>query len=138
MPSTSTPALVTTTAFSQVVAGYGHTAALKSDGNLFVWGRNNEGQLGLGDVLSRTEPTIITETGWTAIASSYNHIVAKKTDGTVWSWGANAQGQLGLGDLVTRTAPTKVITDTDWTVIGAGGVHSIGTKCEFIGLGKEW
>ena len=135
--SKTTPALVTSTGFSgaELGAGYGHTVAKKADGTLWTWGNNAEGELGLGDTLTRTTPTLITQTGWSDIEVGYKHTIGKKSDGTIWEWGDNSQGQLGLGDLLTRTGPSQVLTATDWSIIEAGWNHSIGIKTDGTLLG---
>ena len=42
--------------FAKIVGGYNHYVALKGNGTVWTWGRNNYGQLGLGDTTNRTEP----------------------------------------------------------------------------------
>jgi hypothetical protein len=82
---------------------------------LWVWGRNNVGQLGLGDYTDRYTPTQVgTEIDWVGIAAGVGHSLALKSDGTLWAWGNNFYGQLGLGDNANRTIPTQVGTSTDW------------------------
>ena len=46
-------------AFQQVVCGSEHSFALSKDGELFSWGLNFKGQLGLGDFENRYEPTLV-------------------------------------------------------------------------------
>ena len=84
-----------------IAGGDFHTVALKSDGTVWAWGYNDEGQLGDGITTGRTTPVQVSSlSGVTAIAAGYRHTVALKSDGTVWAWGYNEYGQLGDG---TRT-----------------------------------
>ncbi|MEI8094523.1 MAG: hypothetical protein WCG80_09940 [Spirochaetales bacterium] len=75
-----TPAQMgTETTWRFVTVGTGHAAALKSDGTLWTWGDNSRGQLGLGDILTRSVPTVYgaignnTETRWQFVVAGYDH-----------------------------------------------------------------
>lgn len=83
-------------------------------GALWVWGRNGEGQLGLGDNVRRSSPVQLgAATNWSKVAVATGTL-AIKTDGTLWSWGANNSGVLGLNDRANRFSPVQVGTGTDW------------------------
>ena len=98
-------------------------------GNLWAWGYNGSGQLGLGDNLDRDTPTPVgTDTDWASVAAGWAHTVAVKADGTLWAWGWNSAGQLGLGDNLDRDTPTQVGTDTDWASVTAGYYHTVAVK----------
>ncbi|MCM1439913.1 MAG: hypothetical protein NC131_12030, partial [Roseburia sp.] len=94
-------------AFPMIEVGNNHTIALKSDGSVWSWGRNDMGQLGIQrDTTQATTPTEVMInnggsleplTGVVKIAAGGNHNLALKSDGTVWAWGDNAQGALGIG-----------------------------------------
>jgi alpha-tubulin suppressor-like RCC1 family protein len=94
----------------QVRAGLGHACALLEGGRIKCWGRNWEGQLGLGDVRSRGEgnrtdelgdmlPFVDTGEGNASLASSISlgnyHSCAVLQDRTVKCWGRNLFGALG-------------------------------------------
>jgi len=112
-----------------VAAGVYHTVAIKTDGTLWVWGRNNYGQLGLGDYTVRNSPNQVgIDTDWASVAAGNSTTLARKTDGTLWVWGRNNYGQLGLGDSgegTERIIPTQIGTDTDWAKIACGSNHTI-------------
>ena len=94
---------------SPIAAGSFHTLAIQKDGSLYAWGRNDYGQLGLGDTTSRNLPTRVgTARNWVAVATGYLHSLALQADGTLWAWGDNAFGKLGLGDNSDRPSQTKV------------------------------
>ncbi len=88
-----------TGAIAVAAGGYdGHSIALKSDGTLYAWGGNSDGQLGDGTTTNRTTPVQVTGlSGVSSIASSAYDALALKSDGTVWTWGANDVGELGTG-----------------------------------------
>ena len=62
--------------------------AIKGDGTLWSWGRNNEGQLGHNDTTDISSPAQVGAlTDWSSVCTGYSAVVALKTDGTLWSWG---------------------------------------------------
>jgi len=112
-----------------ISSGSFHSTGLRSDGTLWAWGRNTEGQLGQGDNINRSSPTLIgAEYEWKSISGKAFHTLAIKNDGTLWAWGKNDSGQLGLGDTTDRNSPTQVGTDTDWKLISSNKTHSLAIK----------
>ena len=84
---------------------------------LWSWGRNNYGNLGLGDTVARSSPVQVGALGtWSQVSKSYdsNNANAVKTDGTLWAWGRNTNGTLGLGDTAHRSSPVQVGALTNW------------------------
>ena len=112
------------------IASFGsHIAAIKSNGSLWTWGRNNYGQLGVGDTTDRNIPTRIgSETNWKQISAGDYHTVAIKSDGSLWAWGFNRYGEIGDGSKITRTSPVRIGIDADWKRIAAGGGHTVAIK----------
>jgi alpha-tubulin suppressor-like RCC1 family protein len=93
----------------QVAAGGSHTVAIKSDGTLWAWGANGNGQLGLGDITHRYSPVQVgSDATWTDVSAGDYHTLAIKSDGTLWAWGHNTNGQLGLGYITQRNTPAFV------------------------------
>jgi len=114
-----------------IEAGGGHTLAIRTDGTLWVWGRNEFGQLGLGDGTNRLIPTQVgTDANWSRIAADNFHSLAVRTDGTLWAWGRNNFGQLGLNDTTHRLIPTQVGTDTNWSRVAAGLNHTLAIRTD--------
>lgn len=114
-----------------VVAGGGHSVAIKTDGSLWAWGDNSKGQLGNGSNISKTTPTKIgTATNWKAIAAGSTHNMALKSDGSLWMWGENTNGQLGIGTTINKNIPVRVGLSTNWSQIAAGGQHSMAIKTD--------
>ena len=116
--------------WSQVAAGFQHIVALKSDGSLWAWGANRNGEAGQLNITNfHDTPTRIgTESNWIRIAASDSHNVALKQDGSLWAWGWNAFGQLGDGTTNSRYFPTRIGNDNDWRAIAAGGEGSFALK----------
>jgi alpha-tubulin suppressor-like RCC1 family protein len=113
------------TNWKQVASGYRYTAAVKTDGTLWTWGRNTNGQLGNNTTTDRSTPvtTFAGGTNWRQVfCSETGHTVAIKTDGTLWTWGRNINGQLGDNTSVNRSTPvTTFAGGTNWIQSSCGG-----------------
>jgi alpha-tubulin suppressor-like RCC1 family protein len=92
------PAIAVPNGLVEIVAGGGHTCARGGDGSVWCWGRNDHGQLGLGDTGDRLLPVKLASVGdVVALALGTAHSCALRQDGAVWCWGDNTAGQLGIG-----------------------------------------
>ena len=109
-----------------------HSLAIKTDGTLWAWGYNAQGQLGDGTIVSKSSPIQVGAlTTWAEISTGSNHSLAIKTDGTLWSWGDNdAYGQLGDGTIVRKSSPIQVGALTTWSKIQGGGNNSYAIKTD--------
>ena len=88
----------------------GHTVALRNDGTVWAWGRNNWGQLGDRTTTDRHTPVQIQNlSNITAISAGNSHTVALRNDGTIWAWGNNNRGRLGDGTTTNRNTPVQVV-----------------------------
>jgi alpha-tubulin suppressor-like RCC1 family protein len=114
----------TFTGTQQVRAGTSFSAGLRSDGTVFTWGRNSEGQLGNGALGNSLAPVQASISGVLRIAAGAGHMLALRSDGTVWSWGANSFGQLGDATTTQRTSATQVTGLTGMSRVAAGFFHS--------------
>ena len=90
-----------------------HSLILKNDGTLWGCGRNNYGQLGLGDGTNRATFTQITTNvdDIKSVYCGYNYTIILKNDGTLWGTGQNNNGEFGLGDGSNRTTFTQATTN---------------------------
>jgi alpha-tubulin suppressor-like RCC1 family protein len=108
----------TNTNWQAVAAGGAHSVALQSDGTLWTWGLNEDGQLGNGTDGPFTNVTtpqrIGTDTDWVAISAGRDHTLALRTDGSLWAWGDNGWGQLGIGTFDDANAPQPVLGGAVW------------------------
>ncbi len=94
----STPVMISAlSSVSAVAASYYHTLALKNDGTVWAWGRNQYGQLGDNSTADRKSPVqVYNLSGASAITVGIYNSTALKTDGTVWAWGLDNNGELGF------------------------------------------
>ena len=109
-----------------IAAGRDHSLALTKSGEVYAWGLNESGQLGLGDKEDRFTPTKVPGLPRVkAIAAGLEHSLALTESGEVYAWGRNEYGELGLGDTEKRLTPTKVPGLGRVTAIAAGEHHSL-------------
>jgi len=113
-----------------VTAGHVHTCAVSSEGSLYCWGSNDEGQLGDGTSVEKNRPTLIGASGtWRLAAAGDYHTCAAKTSGQLWCWGGNDDGQVGDGTTDDRASPAGPVGATsDWSGLSLGAEHSCGTS----------
>lgn len=100
-----------------------------TEGVMYSWGANWDGQLGNGssDSDPHPAPTQIGSAIWKLLSAGDSHSLGIKSDGTLWAWGDNYYGQLGLGDTTNRNEPTQVGT-SKWLFVSAGNGFSLGIK----------
>jgi alpha-tubulin suppressor-like RCC1 family protein len=127
---------VTLTAIS---AGYDHSLALDTAGQVWAWGSNQFGQLGnnatdmsVVPVAVRTPMNVM----FTTISAGYDHSLALDTAGQVWAWGSNSYGQLGSKNTVRALVPVAVQTPANvtFTSISAGYDYSLALDA----VGQVW
>ena len=83
------------------------SAAVKTDGSLWLWGGNAHGELGDGSAEDRHEPVKIMD-DVQSVSLGCEHTIAIKTDGSLWVWGSNEYGQLGDGSTEDHYEPVCI------------------------------
>jgi len=120
-----------------IAAGDYSVMALRSDGTVWTWADNLDGELGIGNLTVAWRrlpqqlpglPTIV------AIAEGKQDGYALAADGTVWDWGYNAAGQLGNGTDDNTSAPAQVPNLSNVVAIDASGPEAVVLK----GDGTVW
>ncbi|KAL0224089.1 hypothetical protein P9112_003479 [Eukaryota sp. TZLM1-RC] len=81
----------------QISAGNGWSMARLVNGEVYTWGRGENGRLGLGDKQGRTEPELLEGILAKDVSAGHEHGLAVLINGTVVAWGNNHIGQLGIG-----------------------------------------
>lgn len=112
------------TNWSKLNSGHGvATAGIKSDGTLWLWGRNTAGQLGDNSTVHKSSPvqTVSSGASWKLISMSFRHSVGIKHDGTLWSWGCASHYALGNDLGFNQSSPVQTLSGgTNWRLATAG------------------
>ena len=119
----SSPTQVPGTTWKIINAHASGYIATKTDGTLWSWGANNNGNLGQNQsfpsVPGMSSPIQIgSDTTWgqtiLTVGASRQSSNCIKTDGTLWTWGRNERGELGHNDTTTLSSPKQIGTATNW------------------------
>ncbi|MHC1699103.1 MAG: RCC1 domain-containing protein [Geobacteraceae bacterium] len=114
-----------------IAAGGAFSLALKSDGTVWAWGSNSNGQLGNASLVASSVPVQVVISGGTAlsgitaIAAGGSHALAINGSDTMHAWGYNELGQLGDGTTTSSSIAVPVIMPGVVTAISAGLDHSL-------------
>jgi len=116
--SVSSPVQIPGTTWTDKIAFRNAGAfGIKTDGTLWGWGDNEEGQLGQNDRTKRSSPVQVPGTTWALVSGRYRGGLATKTDGTLWVWGRNDNGDLGQNQAsaqLTDVSSPVQIPGTTW------------------------
>ena len=126
-----------------VNCGRYHTAALSADGDVYAWGLESSGQLGVPNRPKAPTPTKVEALcgiGVRALSCGLYHTLALTEEGDVYSFGfggsfLNGVGGLGSGDRAQIDTPT-MIADFKATAVSAGGYHSVALDAD--GAAYSW
>ncbi|XP_006143351.2 E3 ISG15--protein ligase HERC5 [Tupaia chinensis] len=114
----------------QITCGDYHSLALSKGGELFAWGQNSHGQLGLGRIFpSSPTPQIVEHLAGVPlvqISAGEAHSMALSMTGNVYSWGKNDFGQLGLGHTESKDSPSllRALDSQKVDFLACGGSHT--------------
>ncbi len=118
----------------------GIRAISDSDQQLYCWGQNNLGQLGLGTNTPKEalQTEVASATPWKAISAGDSHACAIKQDQSLWCWGNASQGQLAISPITIDadplnqfvSTPTQVEPVSKWLSVSAGNGHTCSIKVE--------
>jgi alpha-tubulin suppressor-like RCC1 family protein len=100
-------------------SGFGNILAIRTNGLLFGWGRNDLGQVGDGTIINKSSPVQIGTSSWTQVACGLGHNLAIRSDGRLFAWGINSFGEVGDGTITLRSSPVQIGTSS-WIFVAAG------------------
>ncbi len=113
----------------QIAAGGNSSAAVTKDGDLYMWGANGAGQLGIQSNASKNVSTLVNDSSSTLPEKSVkyvslgdNHSAAITKDGSLYMWGYNRNGQLGDGTTIDSYMPKKIMENV--VMVSLGSSHS--------------
>jgi alpha-tubulin suppressor-like RCC1 family protein len=129
------------TNWKQVSVGRCHTAAVKTDGTLWLWGAaggsyQSVSVIGNNCETNRSSPvqTSCGGSDWKFVSAGYESTLAVKTDNTLWAWGVNTNGRIGLqlpspgqGSSIPRCVRSNIrgaYSSSGWHAAGASMIIS--------------
>ena len=114
---------------TQIAAGDSHSAAVTKDGDLYMWGTNGSGQLGIQSNVASNIPVKVNNSSSTLpeksvkyVALGTYHSAAITKDGSLYMWGYNNYGQLGngsSGNYEKSVSPIKIMENVAAVSLGA-------------------
>jgi alpha-tubulin suppressor-like RCC1 family protein len=114
-------------AMAGISAGEAFSMALGQDGLVWTWGKNDQGQLGLGDTTPRMQPQLLAESAHVpimALSGGDAFALALDRAGNVYAWGSGAEGQLGNAVAMTlRPIPVPGLPPI--AAVAAGHRHAL-------------
>jgi len=134
--------------WTHIAVGVGHCLALKNDGSLWTWGRNDRGQLGTGDTNNQfTFTQVGSDHNWSSIAAGVNSSFALTTNGALYGWGD--LDYAGKDDLLPRQLDPSsnfiAISANDWNTLALRsdgtlwiyGVNSVAAAPAYVKTGPQ-
>jgi len=118
--------------------GYSHLLAIAQDDQMWSWGDNRQGQLGIGAIGAAPDGVLkaVTKpagvTGWTVATGGRDFSLALALDGALYAWGANDMGQLAAagGSQPTPTLINLPAGATGWRKLAGGRDHAAAITTE--------
>ncbi|XP_064615114.1 RCC1 and BTB domain-containing protein 1-like isoform X2 [Liolophura sinensis] len=115
-------AIIGTRKATSVACGQTSSMALMDNGEVYGWGYNGNGQLGLGSNVNQPNPCkvqALSNVIVTQIVCGYAHTLALTDEGWLFSWGANSYGQLGTGNKANLVSPNRINSEERFVEIAA-------------------
>ncbi len=119
----------------KVAIGSEHCCALRTDGSVWCWGRNDYGQLGDGTAGEKHSPAALTALGSDVVdlVGGGSDSCARKKDGSLWCWGNSVSAKLALGaacpgDACVKSPVEVTAFGKDLVELALGGTHGCARK----------
>ena len=127
----STPvAVFSGNTWEKISASLDVTTAIKNKNELWTFGRNNWGQLGVGNTTGSSSPVQVGSlTTWTTLARGFGPFCFGKQGNSLYGWGQNPEGNIGAG-VAPANVSTPIQVAGTWSEISASDYHSIGIKSD--------
>ena len=113
-----------------ISGGGSHSAVLTIGGALYMFGKNDFGQLGQSDRVNRWNPTLqqslkAQKIAYVSLGDDHSAVITE--EGGLFTWGAGMYGQLGHGSNNNEVLPKKVfeLMGTKITQVSCGRCHTL-------------
>ena len=115
----------TNSSFISISTGFHHTCGIIDNNDLYCWGYNDNGQIGIGDIdyMNYPIPQFV-DSNVIAVSTGNNHVCALYESQTVKCWGANSEGQLGTGYMANEATPTAINLSSNISLISIESAYN--------------
>jgi alpha-tubulin suppressor-like RCC1 family protein len=124
---------------ADIACGSAHALALKTDGTVWSWGGNTNGQLGNGTTTQAKNPIQVKVNSMTffsgaaALGGGGKHSIILKSDGSVYACGLNSSGQLSINSTTQQLYPTRAVSSAGPVLssivdLACGANHTLVTR----------
>jgi alpha-tubulin suppressor-like RCC1 family protein len=111
--------------FTTMALGGSNLYGIDTAGNVWAAGGNANGQIGEGDILSKSVPILVAQ-GMSKVSAGFSQVYSlNPTTGKIWAWGLNTNGQLGINSVLSASLPTVVVGTQFWTGLSAGSASGL-------------
>ncbi|XP_023240881.1 RCC1 and BTB domain-containing protein 1-like [Centruroides sculpturatus] len=97
-----------------IACGQTSSMCALDNGDVYGWGYNGNGQLGLGNNVNQSNPSRVANLQGVVIQKivcGYAHTMALSDEGVLYAWGANSYGQLGTGSKANQVTPVRIASE---------------------------
>lgn len=116
------------TDWQHISAGQNHTCGVRL-GELYCWGDNSHGQLGVALAGPVFDPVLVPGvSGAVDVSVNTFHTCALEEGGSLYCWGRNIEGQLGDGTIDAKDQPTLSVPMDSWELVSSGRFHTCGVR----------
>ncbi|XP_059183715.1 RCC1 and BTB domain-containing protein 1 isoform X2 [Centropristis striata] len=123
-----------------ITCGQTSSMALIDYGEVYGWGYNGNGQLGIGNNGNQLTPCRVASLQGLCmqqVVSGYSHCLALTDEGLLYAWGANTYGQLGTGNKSNHLSPVQIMADKE-RIVEVAACHSTHTSAAKTQSGKVY
>ncbi|KAM9333946.1 RCC1 and BTB domain-containing protein 1 isoform 3-T3 [Symphorus nematophorus] len=113
-----------------ITCGQTSSMAVINNGEVYGWGYNGNGQLGIGNNGNQLMPCRLAALQGLCIqqiVSGYGHCLALTDEGLLYAWGSNTYGQLGTGNKSNHLTPVQIMADKE-RIVEVAACHSTHTS----------
>jgi alpha-tubulin suppressor-like RCC1 family protein len=135
--TTATPQRIMNLGFVQDLSAGADFACAITQGEVYCWGENGRGQLGIGNTVDQSLPISgLPGIGNARVFTGMSHTCVLRSDGKVYCWGWNLWGQIGDGTTTDRLTPFNVLGLNDTVDMALGNGQSCAQRGD--GLVRCW
>ena len=112
--------------FLSVAAGGSHSCAITTANDMYCWGGNGSGELGIGTTVASTTPVLVSGGHAFQVVTAGVNTCGVTTANDAYCWGSGVSGMIGDGVQIQRETPTLVTGGHAFQAISSEFAHTCG------------